>query len=865
MKKKLKQIGLLLLTCITFNANAQWSWVSKSSSTSVEISKSIHTDNLMNTYTIGSFSSTATFGSFTLSATSNANFLVKQGVTGDYIWAVKILNASIVSVKSTGTDVFIAGYCSNNSSFLSTNTTAIPTTINGRFIAKYNASGIVQWVKQISNGTSQFFSITDMAISNSTQKKIFITGRENSNFYISCYDNAGTLLWNQKSTGNPADENIGFDLEGRIVSDNADNCYLLQQIDANNGGAAATNPFTFSNSPVITNIDPNNSHLFLTKLNSNGTYAWGQILCQVPLSVEYNGGIGLDGANNIYISGAYGGPSIISGTALTSAPTPSIFIAKYSNSGGAPIWVKQVLTPASAANGLGGLRSPYCSVDNSGNVFISCIQDGSTSIGNCFTFNNTNTNDNKLIVLKYNSLGSLDWAVSPILNPNSICNITNDGTGAAIICTTTGAPGTYSFGPFSLVTLPPLTNTDVIVAKFDATPKFPSYSICSGNFVTLTPSGPTPATFNWYTSATATIPVFTGSSYITPILNATTTYYVSTVLPVCESVRVPVTVSVKPSSVVNAGPDKTICGTGCVTIGAVGGARDETLIFSWSNGTTVIPNSNSPTLSVCPTVTSTYTLTLTNTTTGCTYSDVVIVFVNNISPSFSATSTIISGGSSSYSINASATITNTAGIVGFVNQWIVEEVTTPTNTTVAGSISTLNCWATNLTTNFSGYDGVAFANSGTNPNLSCASPSTGLFKSGRSYKITRKVSSNACAVQTDFVIKSGASGIPNNRSITIISSDTDKEGYKLGTTSNIGDNPVGVYPNPSKGLFSIDINTATEGTVEIYNALGNKVKSIAVSSDEKTYQLDLSAQSKGMYLVIYKSEGKSYTKKIVVE
>jgi len=49
---------------------------------------------------------------------------------------------------------------------------------------------------------------------------------------------------------------------------------------------------------------------------------------------------------------------------------------------------------------------------------------------------------------------------------------------------------------------------------------------CGNGTVTLAATGSVDATLNWYTTATGYIPVGTGASFTTPVLNSTTTYYV---------------------------------------------------------------------------------------------------------------------------------------------------------------------------------------------------------------------------------------------------------------------------------------------------------------------------------------------------
>jgi gliding motility-associated-like protein len=68
---------------------------------------------------------------------------------------------------------------------------------------------------------------------------------------------------------------------------------------------------------------------------------------------------------------------------------------------------------------------------------------------------------------------------------------------------------------------PPATSADLVVS--------PSTEICGDGSVTLTASSSTVTNpvFTWYSDAALTTPVFTGPSFITPVLSATQTYYVT--------------------------------------------------------------------------------------------------------------------------------------------------------------------------------------------------------------------------------------------------------------------------------------------------------------------------------------------------
>ncbi|WP_343689771.1 gliding motility-associated C-terminal domain-containing protein [Chitinophaga sp.] len=88
-------------------------------------------------------------------------------------------------------------------------------------------------------------------------------------------------------------------------------------------------------------------------------------------------------------------------------------------------------------------------------------------------------------------------------------------------------------------------------------------TVCAGNRATLLATGPSNVSFRWYTTAVGGTSIFTGTSYQTPALNTTTTYYVEAVktsLTCPNPVRVPVTAVVDPV------PDAPVLDTTSITI-----------------------------------------------------------------------------------------------------------------------------------------------------------------------------------------------------------------------------------------------------------------------------------------------------------
>jgi gliding motility-associated-like protein len=179
-----------------------------------------------------------------------------------------------------------------------------------------------------------------------------------------------------------------------------------------------------------------------------------------------------------------------------------------------------------------------------------------------------------------------------------------------------GIAGTSNSSHLSEFTFNGATNgaagvTGLTTTVYDIVPN--NVSVCGGSSATLTVtvSGTSPGTLNWYTSQFGGSSFATGNSYTTPVLTATTTYYVG----ICPGTfRVPVTVTVN--------PQPTIAGTvnvvnpSCTNAGSISG-------LTVSGGTTPYQYTwngvASATIDHTNLIAGTYTLTVTD-AGGCTAS-----------------------------------------------------------------------------------------------------------------------------------------------------------------------------------------------------------------------------------------------------
>jgi hypothetical protein len=267
-------------------------------------------------------------------------------------------------------------------------------------------------------------------------------------------------------------------------------------------------------------------------------------------------------------------------------------------------------------------------------------------------------------------------------------------------------------------------------------------------------------------------------------------------------------------------------------------------------------------VNVSPTQTTTYLATVTDNTTGCSTSAQWTVNVTNNDPSF--TLTVNTTNSSYFTLSASANYFAGFSIPGFGYYWRVEELDASNN--VIFYFNNPNCWWFPLSTPnvFSGIDCVSNSYSGASTISNCTIPAVGQFLYGHKYRITRGVWSDQCPWK-QFSIT--VTPVKTANGIELVEDHTAPDFSALSSASIEANTAltkeVSIYPNPSTGLYTIELATTENSTIEIYNVFGAKVKTISQTA-AKT-KLDLTGFSKGIYWVSILSNGEQSRTKIILE
>jgi hypothetical protein len=218
--------------------------------------------------------------------------------------------------------------------------------------------------------------------------------------------------------------------------------------------------------------------------------------------------------------------------------------------------------------------------------------------------------------------GTLDWFTAPTGG-------TSIATGSSYTTPSIVSTTTYYVSCTDANTC--VSARSSVIATVNPLPSAPSTtgaSRCSTGTVALSASGCTGGTLDWFTAPSGGTSIATGSSYTTPSIASTTTYYVScTDANTCVSGRSSVIATVKPLPVANAGSDVYACSGDSYIIGS-GSTAGTSYLWSPTSGLSSATVSN-PFLLLTNfgTADVSYSYIVTATKNGCSKTDTLIVKV----------------------------------------------------------------------------------------------------------------------------------------------------------------------------------------------------------------------------------------------
>ncbi|MCB9336651.1 MAG: tail fiber domain-containing protein [Lewinellaceae bacterium] len=311
-------------------------WAKQGGGTGNDQGFGIATDATGNVIITGAFQDVATFGSTSLNTSPAGSdlFYVKYDTDGNIIWAKEGNNSiygSVVGndiVVDASENIFVTGTFVGNFDFGAGSLSSIGD-YDG-FIAKYDAAGNVQWVKQIGGTDTESIS----GIATDLGGNIYITGEftGTTNFdgtsltsvggtrdvFTAMCDGTGTLQWVAQGGGTSFDS-------GRDVS-----------VDAS-GNVYATGYFNTEITFGSTVLNVAGTNFFVVKYDPAGNVLWVKNSASSTSTFGY--GITVDASGDVLATGQYLISATFGTTTLTSSGMRDVFILKYDGNGNL-LWAK---------------------------------------------------------------------------------------------------------------------------------------------------------------------------------------------------------------------------------------------------------------------------------------------------------------------------------------------------------------------------------------------------------------------------------------------------------------------------------------------------------------------------------------------
>ena len=420
-------------------------------------------------------------------------FVVKYDSSGTPQWARRLGGTdadytSSVSTDSSGNVIVVGLYSSSVNIYAADGSTVSFTLSNSGnndvFVVKYNSSGTPLWARRMGGTT------TDIALSASTDSSgnIIVAGYYASNplnifaangstvsftlsnsgsqdAFVVKYDPNGTPLWARRIGA------TGQDVANSVSTDSSGNIVVTGYYASNPLNIYAANGSTVSF--TLTNTGSYNT--FVVKYDSSGTPLWARRLGGT-LS-DFAQSVSTDSSGNVIVVGQYSSTTLnifaANGSTvlftLANSGNNDAFVVKYDSSGTWQ-WARRI----------GGTFSDVAnevSTDSSGNVIVAG-QHSSNPLdifaenGSTVSFSLSNSGNNDVFVVKYDSSGTPLWARRMGGTTTDIAlSASTDSSGNIIVA------GYYASNPLNIFaangstvsfTLSNSGSDDVFIVKYDS-------------------------------------------------------------------------------------------------------------------------------------------------------------------------------------------------------------------------------------------------------------------------------------------------------------------------------------------------------------------------------------------------------------
>jgi beta-propeller repeat-containing protein len=417
---KTNNLATFLLTALCCGSIAHGQtleWTRQLGTSSIDRSWAVSADGLGNIYMAGE-----TTGNLGETAAGNIDaFVAKYDASGALQWTRQLGTldddtAWGVSADGLG-NVYITGETWGSLEGTSAG-------LNDAFLSKYDASGTLLWSRQFGISSYDFsFDVSADGLGN-----VFVAGTAGSDqgdnlsvfdAFVQKFDSSGTWQWTQRFGS------LEYDASNGVSADGLGNVYVSGTIGFD------TNPY---------------SDAFLSKYGAGGALLWTRLISTDR--IDGGSGVAVDGQGNVYVSGATGGD-----LAGDNAGSSDVFLIKYSPTGTLR-WTRQFGTTSKDL-------STGVSVDATGNTYLSMYTTGDLE--------GTNVGRNDAYLVKYDANGVRKWIRQLGTTLGDWGNgITADGLGSVYISgSTAGSLGGSNAGSEDAILVKFWTDLADLNADFD--------------------------------------------------------------------------------------------------------------------------------------------------------------------------------------------------------------------------------------------------------------------------------------------------------------------------------------------------------------------------------------------------------------
>lgn len=317
-----------------YNSSGTFQWaVNSGASGKYAIGRGITVDASGNAVIAGEFQGATNFGGTTLTAIGNKDiFVASYNNAGTLLWAKqggttgRSNLASSIAADGLG-NIFVTGEFYGTANLAGTSVTA--TGDPDMFIANFNTSGLLQWVRHVGHPSIQnpgfitSYPTRGIAIAADGTGSLFVTGTfigstdfggtsltsgVGTDIFTAKYSSTGSLIW-IKQIGMLNKGNFTY----AISADASGNCYVTGafKASADFGGTTYTSIGT--------------QDAYVCKYDNIGTFKW---MKQAGSANKFNSGQGIsvDGSGNVCTIGYFSGNTDFGGTTLNMVGNQDVFV-----------------------------------------------------------------------------------------------------------------------------------------------------------------------------------------------------------------------------------------------------------------------------------------------------------------------------------------------------------------------------------------------------------------------------------------------------------------------------------------------------------------------------------------------------------